>query len=154
MAWGRGPSRREKARPDIRGFEPRCSRTACGEVIGLTQGSPPVLAPKSLEGARKPNRRGMHQSGEGTEGGRSTSSTEDSGPEKPGNSAEEKTPRTGRGRTEEHVDGGPAIHDGQHTSGKRVPASAPPPPGGLGIRQPGRGKSWTKDDGGDACEPI
>ena len=39
----------------------------------------------------KPNRIGEPEAGQGTEGGRFTGSTEDSGPMKPGNSAEDKT---------------------------------------------------------------
>jgi hypothetical protein len=39
----------------------------------------------------KPNRIGEPEAGQGTEGGRFTDSTEDSGPMKPGNSVEDKT---------------------------------------------------------------
>jgi hypothetical protein len=39
------------------------------------------------------------RSGEGAEGGRFTGSTEESGPRKPGNRAEDKTLRTGKERT-------------------------------------------------------
>ena len=42
----------------------------------------------------KPNREGEPEAGLGTEGGRSTSSTEDSGPMTPGNRAEDKTLKT------------------------------------------------------------
>lgn len=39
----------------------------------------------------KPNRIGEPEAGQGTEGGRFTGSTDDSGPMKPGNSVEDKT---------------------------------------------------------------
>ena len=42
----------------------------------------------------KPNREGDPEAGLGAEGGRSTGSTDDSGPMKPGNSVEDKTPTT------------------------------------------------------------
>jgi len=44
----------------------------------------------------KPNREGDPEAGVGAEGGRSTGSTEDSGPMKPGNRAEGKTLKTRR----------------------------------------------------------
>ena len=48
----------------------------------------------------KPNRIGEPEAGQGTEGGRFTDSTEDSGPMKPGDSGEDKTLTTGKiGRT-------------------------------------------------------
>ena len=43
------------------------------------------------KGIIKPNRIGEPEAGQGTEGGRFTGSTEDSGPMKPGNSVEDKT---------------------------------------------------------------
>jgi hypothetical protein len=42
----------------------------------------------------KPNRIGEPEAGQGTEGGRFTGSTDDSGPKKPGNRAEDKTLKT------------------------------------------------------------
>jgi hypothetical protein len=42
----------------------------------------------------KPNRIGEPEAGQGTEGGRFTDSTDDSGPKKPGNRAEDKTLKT------------------------------------------------------------
>ena len=48
------------------------------------------------KGIIKPNRIGEPEAGQGTEGGRFTGSTEDSGPKKPGNSAEDKTLTTGK----------------------------------------------------------
>jgi hypothetical protein len=50
----------------------------------------------AAKGTIKPNRRGDPEAGQGTEGGRFTDSTEDSGPKKPGNRAEDKTLRTGK----------------------------------------------------------
>ena len=47
-------------------------------------------------GIIKPNRIGEPEAGQGTEGGRFTGSTEDSGPMKPGNSVEDKTLTTGK----------------------------------------------------------
>jgi hypothetical protein len=44
----------------------------------------------------KPNRIGEPEAGQGTEGGRFTDSTEDSGPMKPGNRVEDKTLTTGK----------------------------------------------------------
>ena len=43
------------------------------------------------KGIIKPNRIGEPEAGQGTEGGRFTGSTKDSGPMKPGNSVEGKT---------------------------------------------------------------
>ncbi len=43
------------------------------------------------KGIIKPNRIGEPEAGQGTEGGRFTGSTDDSGPMKPGNSVEDKT---------------------------------------------------------------
>ncbi len=42
------------------------------------------------KGIIKPNRIGEPEAGQGTEGGRFTGSTDDSGPMKPGNSVEDK----------------------------------------------------------------
>ena len=65
----------------------------------------------------KPNREGDPEAGLGTEGGRSTSSTEDSGPMKPGNRVEDKTLKTRRrGKRKPIFDREPAACDGQHTS--------------------------------------
>ena len=47
-------------------------------------------------GTIKPNRIGEPEAGQGTEGGRFTDSTEDSGPMKPGNRVEDKTLTTGK----------------------------------------------------------
>ena len=48
------------------------------------------------KGIIKPNRIGEPEAGQGTEGGRFTDSTEDSGPMKPGNRVEDKTLTTGK----------------------------------------------------------
>ena len=48
------------------------------------------------KGIIKPNRIGEPEAGQGTEGGRFTDSTDDSGPMKPGNSVEGKTLTTGK----------------------------------------------------------
>jgi hypothetical protein len=55
-----------------------------------------VLGSDVAEDLIKPNREGDPEAGLGAEGGRSTGSTDDSGPMKPGNSVEDKTPRTGK----------------------------------------------------------
>ena len=60
-------------------------------MVCLTQGSPPVLSSPVASDDRKLTRRGDPEA-RGTEGGRFTGSTEDSGPRKPGNSVEEKNP--------------------------------------------------------------
>ena len=58
----------------------------------LTQGSPPALAGIcSCQGYHKTEPIRRSRSGEGAEGGRSTGSTDDSGPMKPGNRVEDKT---------------------------------------------------------------
>jgi len=59
--------------------------------VGLTQGSLPVLVSIVAKDIIKPNRIGEPEAGQGTEGGRFTDSTEDSGPMKPGNRVEDKT---------------------------------------------------------------
>ena len=48
------------------------------------------------EGIIKPNRIGEPEAGQGTEGGRFTDSTDDSGSMKPGNRVEDKTLTTGK----------------------------------------------------------
>ncbi len=58
------------------------------------QGSLPVLVSIIAKGIIKPNRIGEPEAGQGTEGGRFTGSTDDSGPTKPGNRAEDKTLKT------------------------------------------------------------
>ena len=65
-------------------------------MVRLTQGSLPALVSIVAIGTIKPNRIGEPEAGQGTEGGRFTDSTEDSGPMKPGNSVEDKTLTTGK----------------------------------------------------------
>ena len=55
-----------------------------------------MLVPIVAGGIIKPNRIGEPEAGQGTKGGRSTDSTSDSGPMKPGNRAEDKTLMTGK----------------------------------------------------------
>jgi hypothetical protein len=55
-----------------------------------------VLVSIVAKGIIKPNRIGEPEAGQGTEGGRFTDSTEDSGPMKPGNRVEDKTLTTGK----------------------------------------------------------
>jgi hypothetical protein len=65
-------------------------------VACLTPRSPTILEPEAADGTIKPILEGRPPKGEGVEGGRSTGSTEDSGPAKPGNRVEEKTLKTGK----------------------------------------------------------
>jgi hypothetical protein len=65
-------------------------------VVRLTQGSLPALVSIVAIGTIKPNRIGEPEAGQGTEGGRFTDSTDDSGPMKPGNRVEDKTLTTGK----------------------------------------------------------
>jgi len=60
-------------------------------VVRLTQGSPPGLTLKAAIDVKKPIPIRRTRSGEGSEGGRFTDSTDDSEPVKPGNSVEDKT---------------------------------------------------------------
>jgi hypothetical protein len=64
--------------------------------VRLTQGSLPALVSIVAIGTIKPNRIGEPEAGQGTEGGRFTDSTDDSGPMKPGNRVEDKTLTTGK----------------------------------------------------------
>ena len=57
----------------------------------------------------KPNREGEPEAAEGAEGGRFTGSTEDSGPRKPGNRAEDKTLTTGRRKRREGTTENPPL---------------------------------------------
>jgi hypothetical protein len=54
-------------------------------------GKPSCAGIDVAKGTIKPNRIGEPEAGQGTEGGRFTDSTKDSGPMKPGNSVEGKT---------------------------------------------------------------
>ena len=60
-------------------------------------------------GTIKPNRIGEPEAGQGTEGGRFTDSTEDSGPIKPGNRVEDKTLTTGKTQCRKNVSAGEPI---------------------------------------------
>jgi len=71
--------------------------------VRLTQGSLPVLVSIVAKGIIKPNRIGEPEAGQGTEGGRFTDSTDDSGPMKPGNRVEGKTLTTGKTRRRKNV---------------------------------------------------
>ena len=51
----------------------------------------------------EPNRIGEPEAGQGTEGGRFTDSTDNSGPMKPGNSVEDKTLTTGKTERRKNV---------------------------------------------------
>lgn len=64
----------------------------------------------------KPNRESEPEAGEGAKGGRFTGSTEEAGPMKPGNRAEDKTLKTGRRKRREGTDREPAACDGQQTT--------------------------------------
>jgi len=92
--WQRGGGRAGVRERVLISGEPNRSEAGrdMGRRCGLTRGSPPVLAPiVSGRGYKNGPERGETLIGKGTEGGRSACSTEDSGPEKPGNRAEEKT---------------------------------------------------------------
>jgi hypothetical protein len=71
--------------------------------VRLTQGSLPVLVSMVAKGTIKPNRIGEPEAGQGTEGGRFTDSTDNSGPMKPGNSVEDKTLTTGKTERRKNV---------------------------------------------------
>ena len=55
-----------------------------------------MLVSMVAKGTIKPNRIGEPEAGQGTEGGRFTDSTDNSGPMKPGNRVEDKTLTTGK----------------------------------------------------------
>ncbi len=71
----------------------------------------------------------------GTEGGRFTGSTDDSGPMKPGNRVEEKTLRIGKGETKW----------GAFNAAASISSPA------VSISSSGQGKSWTRG-GSDRIE--
>ena len=72
-------------------------------MVRLTQGSLPVMISTVAEGIIKPNRIGEPEAGQGTEGGRFTDSTDNSGPMKPGNRVEDKTLTTGKTERRKNV---------------------------------------------------
>ena len=68
-----------------------------------------MLVPMVAIGTIKPNRIGEPEAGQGTEGGRFTDSTDDSGPMKPGNRVEDKTLTTGKTGCRKNVQAGESI---------------------------------------------
>jgi hypothetical protein len=62
-----------------------------------------VLVSIVAKGIIKPNRIGEPKAGQGTEGGRFTGSTDNSGPMKPGNRVEDKTLMTGKTERRKNV---------------------------------------------------
>ena len=84
----------------------------------LTPGSAPVLEHEIAACSIKPFRERRALNGKGTERGRSAGCTDDSGPLKPGNSVEDKTPTTGDTKTEEpHGTKNPTLAAVNHTFG-------------------------------------
>jgi len=75
-------------------------------------GKPYCTGAEAVISAIKPKPRRRTRNGEGAEGGRSTGSTCDSGPMKPGNRVEDKTLTIRERRIGEDQDGDPAIYDG------------------------------------------
>ena len=67
------------------------------------RGSLPVLVSIVAKGTIKPNRIGETEAGQGTEGGRFTGSSDNSGPKKPGNGVEDKTLTTGEAEHRKNV---------------------------------------------------
>jgi hypothetical protein len=108
--------------------------------VRLTPGSPPALEREAVAGSIKPTLKRRPRNGEGAEGGRSTGSTEDSGPEKPGNSVEEKTLKTGTQRGWSAPGKEPAACDGlthltgSEDSSEKTRAPRPSPGWGAGSR--------------------
>jgi hypothetical protein len=72
--------------------------------------------PNGAKDSIKPNREGEPEAGKGAKGGRFTGSTEDSGPMKPGDRAEDKTLTTGRRKRREGSEREPTAGDGQQTT--------------------------------------
>ena len=66
-------------------------------------GKPSCAGIDVAKGTIKPNRIGEPEAGQGTEGGRFTDSTDNSGPMKPGNSVEDKTLTTGKTERRKNV---------------------------------------------------
>jgi hypothetical protein len=79
-----------------------CSRMGSGEVVRLTQGSPSTLPSMLSEAVENLDLIRRTRNREGAEGDRFTRSTEEAGPEKSGNRAEEKTLRTGKAKEAGH----------------------------------------------------
>ena len=68
-----------------------------------TQGSLPVPVSNVAIGIIKPNRTGEPETGQGTEGGGFTDSTDNSEPMKPGNRVEDKTLTIGKTQCRKNV---------------------------------------------------
>jgi hypothetical protein len=141
----------------------------------LTQGSPPALASRPHRRCQKTDPQRRSRGGEGAEGGRSTGSTYDPGPEKPGNRSEEKTPGTGEGWHEmsESEEDPPFMTVNTHPR-NALRCFAPPLPGGLvdvrqGVGSRGRktmvatpasrfsvriGKTWKREGVKDTRIPL
>ena len=66
-------------------------------------GKPSCAGIDVAKGIIKPNRIGEPEAGQGTEGGRFTGSTDNSGPMKPGNRVEDKTLTTGKTERRKNV---------------------------------------------------
>jgi len=92
MAAGRRSSRRAE-RDLISGNRTEVKSDGYGEVVRLTQGSPPDLTSEAARRLENQTDKENPKRG-GVRGGRSTDNTEEAGPAKPGDRAEEKTLRT------------------------------------------------------------
>ena len=127
-------------------------------MLRLTQGSPPDLALNAVIDVIKPSGVGEPEAVRGQRVVPPTAgeSTDDSGPEKPGNpdkSGEGKTLTIRKIRVEKEIfDREPAIYDGQHTSEGKIwiclISCLDDPRSRLD-----RGKSWTRGDGDTIGEP-
>ena len=86
------------------------------------------------------------RSGKGAEGGRSTGSTDETGPMKPGNSVEDKTLRTGKGKVRESLwaENPPLATVNTHLSRRHDWPENPGP--GVPIASLGDGRPWTRGD--------
>ena len=106
MALGRRSSGHAK-RGLISGVEtePAWSRTGYGEAMRLTQGSPPDLASRAAEDVRKPTRQGEPETGRDQRVADSRVVLKTQGRRSAGNSVEEKTLTTKKGRLLEEAFG-------------------------------------------------
>ena len=112
-----------------------------------------MLVPSVAEGIIKPNRIGEPEAGQGTEGGRFTDKTDDSGPMKPGNRVEDKTLTTGKTRLSQEC-------IGRRTRRKTMVRLILPYTDtvhcqvrAFQISSLECGKPWTKGDGDNIEEP-
>jgi len=130
----------------------------------LTLGSPTALIPEVVDEVIKPTRGRRNPDVLGAKGGRSTDSTDDSRPMKPGNSVEEKTLTIEKQdeevlsvfwqrradhrwsqnalRLRRYI----AVDRGQQTTNHREDS-------GVQRTPTGRGKSWTRSEDNDEREP-